>query len=200
MFDFEGDPKAGDTVTITVRDRSYSYTLTEEDVVDPARALLIMRNILVRSVNAGVGDSEVTARVLQVVGSVRMQIVARSHRIRRQRDTLQFRGLGECRDRGRYESRERLPRRRQHPAGGGPQGAAGSRAGNDISYSAQGTVLPENDPTTPDVNERAEADNFLTLRASGTHLCCGNEPFAPITPENPVIPGELIIVFGTDSG
>ena len=61
-------------------------------------------------------------------------------------------------------------------------------------------MLPENDPTTPDVNERAEAPNFLTLRASGTTLCCGNEPRSLITPDNPVVPGELIIVFGTGLG
>ena len=77
-FEFDGEPKAGDTVTITVRDRSYSFTLTEEDASNADTALLIMRNILDHSLNAGVGDSEVTARSLQVVGAVRMQIAARS--------------------------------------------------------------------------------------------------------------------------
>lgn len=199
-FDFEGEPTAGDTVTITVRDRSYSYTLTEEDARDPDGALLIMRNILVRSINAGVGDPEVTARVLQVVGSVRMQVVARSLGSDGNDIPYSFEvsaGAGiqveTNRENGFLEDGNTPPVVILKAREAGKQG-------NKIAYSAQGTVLPENDPTTPDVNERAEAPNFLTLRGSGTTLCCGNEPFSLITPDNPVVPGELIIVFGTGLG
>lgn len=199
-FDFEGEPLAGDTVTIFVRDRGYSYTLTEEDVQDPDRALLIMRNILTRAVNAGIGDPEVTARVLQIVGSVRMQIVARSlgsdgNEIPYGFEVSDGAGIEVItnRENGLLEDGNTPPVivLRARMAG---------KAGNEITFAAQGTVLPENDPTTPDVNEMLEADNFLTLSAGGTHLCCGNEPFAPVTQENPIVPGQLIIVFGTGLG
>lgn len=200
-FEFKGgEPKAGDTVTITVRDRSYSYTLTEDDVRNNEAALLIMRNILVRSVNAGVGDPEVTARGLQVVGSVRMQIVARSLGSDGNDIPFSFEvspGAGiqveTNRENGFLEDGNTPPvvilTARQ-----------AGKAGNDITYAAQGTVVPNDDPTTPDVNERAEVKVKLTLSARGTHLCCGNEPFSLITEQNPLVPGESIIVFGTGLG
>ena len=198
--EFEGEPKAGDTVTITVRDRPYSYTLTEDDAADEDTALLIMRNILVRSVNAGVGDPEVTARVLQVVGSVRMQIVARSlgsdgNEIPYGVEVSPNAGIVATtnREHGLLEDGNTPPVVILKAREAGKQG-------NDISYAAQGTEVPQDDPTTPDTNERTEATVLLTLSARGSHLCCGNEPFSPITPENPLVPGELIIVFGTGLG
>ena len=199
-FDFEGEPKAGDTVTITVRDRSYSYTLTEEDASDPDSALLIMRNILVRSINAGVGDPEVTARALQVVGSVRMQVVARSlgsdgNEIPYSLEVSPGAGIQveTNREGGFLEDGNTPPVVILKSREAGKQG-------NEISYAAQGTEVPQDDPTTPDTNERTEATVLLTLSARGSHLCCGNEPYSPITPENPLVPGELIIVFGTGLG
>ncbi len=199
-FNFEGEPTAGDTVTITVRDRPYSYTLTEEDAEDSDTALLIMRNILVRSVNAGVGDREVTARGLQVVGSVRMQIVARS--LGSDGNEIPFglevsSGAGievvTNRENGFLEDGNTPPVVILKAREAGKQG-------NDITYAARGTEVPDDDPTTPDTNERTEAEVLLTLSARGSHLCCGNEPFSAITEENPVVPGELIIVFGTGLG
>ena len=200
-FEFFGDePKAGDTVTITVRDRSYGYTFTEDDVQNAEQALLIMRNILVRSINAGIGDPEVTARVLQVVGSVRMQIVARSLGSDGNEIPYSFEvsaGAGieveTNRENGFLEDGNTPPvvilKARQ-----------AGKQGNDITYAARGTEVPNDDPATPDVNERAEVDVLLTLSARGTHLCCGNEPFSLITEENPLVPGELIMVFGTGLG
>lgn len=199
-FELSGEPRAGDTVTIRVRDRAYGYTLTEEDVADPERALLIMRNILVRSVNAGVGDPEVTARVLQVVGAVRLQVVARSLGSDGNEIPYDFEvssGAGieveTNRDNGFLEDGNTPPVvvLRAREAG---------KQGNEINYAARGTEVPNDDPTTPDVNERAEADVLMTLSARGSHLCCGNEPFSPVTPENPLVPGELIIVFATGLG
>ena len=199
-FEFEGEPKAGDTVTITVRDRSYSYTLTEEDASDPDSALLIMRNILVRSINAGVGDPEVTARVLQVVASVRMQIVARSlgsdgNEIPYSLEVSPSAGIEveTNREGGFLEDGNTPPVVILKAREAGKQG-------NEISYAAQGTEVPQDDPNTPDTNERAEVTVLLTLSARGSHLCCGNEPYSPITLENPLVPGELIIVFGTGLG
>ena len=200
-FEFSGDePKAGDTVTITVRDRSYSYTLTADDVRNNEAALLIMRNILVRSVNAGVGDPEVTARVLQVVGSVKMQIVARSlgsdgNEIPYSFEVSPSAGIQveTNRENGFLEDGNTPPVVLLKARAAGKQG-------NRISYAARGTEIPNDDPTTPDVNERAAADLKLTLSARGTHLCCGNEPFSLITEQNPLVPGELIIVYGTGLG
>lgn len=199
-FDFLGEPKAGDTVTITVRDRSYSYTLTEQDVANDEQARRIVRNILVRSINAGVGDPEVTARVLEVVGAERMQIVARSLGSDGNEIPYGFEvsaGAGieveTNRENGFLEDGNTPPvvvLKARQPG----------KSGNEIVYAAQGTDIPDDDPNTPDVNERTEAENLLTLSARGTHLCCGNEPFSLITPDNPLVPGEEIIVFGTGLG
>ena len=199
-LDFLGEPRAGDRVTVTVRERAYSYTLTEADVADADEARRIMRNILVRSINAGRGDPEVTARVLQVVGSVRMQIVARS--LGSDGNSIPY-GF-EVEPPGGIEVETNRENGFLEDGNTPPaiilKARRAGRAGNSITYAAQGTEVPPDDPTTTDVNERAEADVKLTLSASGTHLCCGNEPFSPITPENPVVPGQLIIVYGTGLG
>ncbi len=199
-LEFLGEPKAGDTVTVTVRDRSYRHTLSEEDVADPVQALRIMRNVLVRLVNSGVGDPEVTARALQQVGSVRLQIVARSlgsdgNEIPYGFEVQSDGGIGveTNRENGFLEDGNTPPvvvLRAREPG----------KQGNSINYAAQGTEVPDDDPATPDVNERTEAEVLLTLSARGSHLCCGNEPYSLVTPENPVVPGELVIVFGTGLG
>ena len=145
-FEFGGEPAAGDTVTITVRDRSYSYTLTEEDVVNPAGALLIMRNILVRSINAGVGDPEVTARALQVVGSVRMQIVARSLGSDGNDIPYGFEvssGAGITADTNRENG---FLEDGNTPPVVVLQAREAGKAGNEITYAATGTVVPPDDP------------------------------------------------------
>ncbi len=197
---FGGEPKAGDTVTVTVRDRSYSHTLTESDVEDAERALRIMRNVLVRAINAGVGDPEVTARVLQEVGTTKMQIVARSlgsdgNEIPYSFDVVTSDGIvvETNRENGFLEDGNTPPvviLRAREPG----------KQGNSINYAAQGTEVPEDDPATPDTNERTEATVLLTLSARGSHMCCGNEPYSLVTDENPIVPGELIIVFGTGLG
>ncbi len=199
-IEFEGQPTEGDTVTVTVRDRSYSYTLTAADVEDPDRARVIMRNILVREVNTGIGDPEVTARRLSQVGQVLMQIVARSlgsdgNEIPYSVSVSQGAGIqvSTNRENGFLEDGNTPPSIKLVARFAGKEG-------NRITYAAQGTVLPPDDPATPDVNEMAAADNLLTLSAIGTHLCCGNEPFSPITAENPVIPGEVIVIFATGLG
>ena len=199
-FDFEGEPTAGDTVTVIVRDRRYSYTLTEADVQDSRTALVIVRNILVRAINSGIGDPEVTARVLEVVGSVRMQIVARILGVEGNTIPYGFEvssGAGievtTNRENGLLEDGTTPPSIILTARMPGKQG-------NQISYAAEGTMIPEDDPNTSDVNERLEANVLLTLASGGTHLCCGNEPFSSITEDNPLVPGELIAVFATGLG
>jgi uncharacterized protein (TIGR03437 family) len=57
------------------------------------------------------------------------------------------------------------------------------REGNEISYSG------------------ASSDSAVVrLTTRQQTLCCGNEPFSMITQENPAIPGENIVVFGTGLG
>ena len=200
-LEFGGDePLAGDTVSVTVRDRTYSYTLTEDDVSNSDAALLIMRNVLVRAINAGIGDPEVTARVLQEVGSVKMQIVARSLGSDGNEIPYSFEvssGAGieveTNRENGFLEDGNTPPVVILTARAAGKQG-------NEITYAAQGTFVPNDDPETPDVNERAEVTVLLTLAARGSHLCCGNVPFSLITEDNPLVPGEEIIVFGTGLG
>ena len=199
-FDFQGEPTAGDTVTIAVRDRSYSYTLSETDVEDVGTALLIVRNILVRAINSGIGDPDVTARVLEVVGAVRMQIVARvlgteGNSIPYGFEVSSGAGIEVAtnRENGLLEDGSTPPSIILTARMPGKQG-------NQITYAAQGTMIPEDDPNTSDVNEQLEANVLLTLASGGTHLCCGNEPFSPITVDNPLVPGELIAVFATGLG
>ena len=199
-LEFGGQPQAGDTVSVTVRDRTYSYTLSEEDAENPARALLIMRNILVRSINAGIGDPEVTARVLQQVGSVELQIVARSlgvdgNEIPYSYEVISDGGIevSTNRENGLLEDGNTPPVVVIKAREAGKQG-------NSITYAAQGTEVPEDDPATTDANERTEAEVLLTLSPRGSHLCCGNEPLSLITEDNPLVPGEEIIVFATGLG
>ena len=198
--EFAGEPKAEDKVTITVRDREYSYTMTEEDVQVSDAALRIIRNILVRSINAGIGDPEVTARELFEVGSVKLQIVARS--LGADGNEIPYSVAVESndgievatnRENGFLEDGNTPPVVILKAREAGKQG-------NLITYAAQGTEVPDDDPNTPDTNERTEAEVLLTLSARGSHLCCGNEPFSLITEDNPLVPGERIIVFGTGLG
>ena len=197
---FSGEPKAGDRVTLTVRDRSYSYALSESDVADAAMALRIMRNVLVRAVNAGVGDPEVTARVLQEVNNVKMQIVARS--LGSDGNEIPFSFEVEATDGIVVESNREggFLEDGNTPPVVILKAREPGKQGNSINYAARGTEVPEDDPNTPDTNERTEANVLLTLSARGSHLCCGNEPYSLITEDNPVVPGELVIVFGTGLG
>jgi uncharacterized protein (TIGR03437 family) len=40
----------------------------------------------------------------------------------------------------------------------------------------------------------------LTVTPNAPNLCCGNEAFSLVTDENPAIPGETIVVFGSGMG
>ncbi len=196
---FDGEPKVGDTVTVTIRDRSYQYSLTQVDI-DAGNPLIRMRNILVRSVNAGRGDPEVTARVLQIFGQSTMQIVARS--LGDDGNDIPFDFSVTPDDAGItvVSNRENgFLEGGQTPPVVVLTAREAGRQGNDITYAAEGTPVQPDDPTTTNVNESLQGIE-LTLTARGTNLCCGNEPFSPITDENPVIPGEMIVVFGSGLG
>ena len=196
---FGGEPKAGDTVTVSIRNRSYQYALTQADI-DAGNPLIIMRNILTRSINAGRGDPEVTARVLQVFGISTMQIVARS--LGDDGNDIPFGFTVSPADAGLTAASNRengVLEGGQTPPIVVLTARESGRQGNDITYSAEGTPVQPDDPTTTNVNEALQGIE-LTLTARGTNFCCGNEPFSLITDENPIIPGEVIVVFGSGLG
>jgi uncharacterized protein (TIGR03437 family) len=53
-----------------------------------------------------------------------------------------------------------------------------------------------------EVEFSAESSNtsIMTVSTRASTLCCGNEPFSLITPENPAVPGESIVLFATGLG
>ena len=57
------------------------------------------------------------------------------------------------------------------------------RDGNKITFSASSSDIPQVNTTTRQPT-----------------LCCGNDFFSLITEENPAVPGETIVVFGTGLG
>ena len=175
----KGEPRAGDTVTIFVRGRFYRVFVREGDT------LTSIRNKLVFEVNAGRGDPEVTARrIVQQTNDPQMQVIARE------------------------------------------LGTAGNDIPFDITISPDGSTMTVAKDIEGDVLEggRTPPVVFLTAReagrqgneiaysanssdsvpvqitASGQNLCCGNEEFSLVTQDNPAIPGETLIFYGTGLG
>ena len=182
--EFAGDIQAGDTVSITVRDRVYSYVVKEGDT------LVVVRNILVQRINLGpesngLGDPEVTARRLDDVGIVRLQVVARDlgttgndipFTATVTPDSALITATSSVADTGVLAGGQTPPvvillSRETSPAA------------NEVTYSA----------TSSDVGR-------LNVTARSTNLCCGNEPYSLVTDDNPAVPGESIIVMGSGLG
>jgi uncharacterized protein (TIGR03437 family) len=126
----DGTTNAGDVATITIEDRSYSYTVQSTDTLQS------VRDALVAAVNQ---DPKVYA-VAGVAFAVNLQIYAR------------------------------IP---------GPDG-------NGIPFSATTT------------NSKGSAS--LVLTPTNTSLCCANFLGAPVTPDNPAVPGEILLVYATGLG
>jgi hypothetical protein len=122
----DGTAKAGDIATVTIEDRSYSYTVQEGDT------LAIIRDRLIDQINQ---DEKVEAFAAGVFTRIRL--------------------------------RARTP---------GPEG-------NGIAYG---------------VNVAEGAQVILT--PTGSALCCANEFGAPVTEDNPAVPGETIIVYASGLG
>ena len=174
----KGEPRVGDIVTIFVRDRFYTVVVQEDDT------LTSIRNKLVFQVNAGRGDPEVTARRIEQPGDLQMQVIARE------------------------------------------LGTGGNGVPFDITISPDGSTMTvekdiegdllEGGRTPPVVfltareagrqgNEIAYTSNSsnsvaVQITAGGQNLCCGNEEFSLVTQDNPAVPGETLIFFGTGLG
>src|ERR1051326_1548382 len=122
----DGTATAGDTATVTIEARSYTYTVQSGDTLDT------IRNGLIALINQ---DPKVTASPSGVFDRILLQAKV------------------------------------QGPEGNGlPYGA-----------SASGTAT-------------------VVMTAIGTSLCCANVANSPITPSNPAVAGELIIVYATGLG
>jgi len=122
----DGAIKAGDVGTITIADRTYTYTVTADDT------LVIVRDALINSINQ---DEQVTASAAAVYTRI----------------ILKSRTLG--------------------------------KEGEGLTYGASVTE-----------------GGSLILTPLTTTLCCSNEEGAPITEDNPAVPGETILVYGTGLG
>jgi hypothetical protein len=173
----EGTPKEGDVATVTINGRNYSYT------VKKGNNLTTVANLLIGLINAGAGDADVTAQLSTDVGVTAINLQARSlgtdgNSVTLTVGTSSGSGVTLSTDvtngtlgGGRTPSVIQLTARRA------------GRQGDDIRYAA---FIPDG--------------NTVTATAQTSNLCCGNEFFAPITPENPAVPGETIVVFGTGLG
>ena len=187
---FDGQPNEGDVVTIAIGGdggdgddngaRVYTYTVREGDTRE------VIRNLLVEQINAGRGDIEVTARTLIVIGDVRLQVVARSlgvegNDIRFSVTNSSGSGVTATTNESVEESGTLLGG--QTPPTVVIRAKQSGRQGNDLSYSGATSDL-----------------TLITATARTSFLCCGNEPFSPITLDNPAVPGETIIVYAAGLG
>jgi uncharacterized protein (TIGR03437 family) len=182
--EFAGGIQAGDTVSITVRDRIYSYVVKEDDT------LLVVRNILVQRINLGpesngLGDPEVTARRLDDVGIVRLEVVARD--LGTSGNDIPF-TVAVTPDSAAITATSSVEEDGVLTGGQTPPvvillSRETNAAANEISYSAS-----------------SSDEGRLLVTARSTNLCCGNEPYSLVTDDNPAVPGESIIVMGSGLG
>ncbi len=128
----DGSIEAGDTGTITIGDRSYTYTLQAGD------SLTSVRDAFVAMINANTEEEVVAVPV------------AAFHRI---------------------QLRAKIA---------GPEG-------NGITYSASAGMGDE-------------SSVFLIMDGDSTMLCCSNRAGSAVTPLNPAVPGETILVYATGLG
>lgn len=124
----DGTITAGNTVTLTIGDRAYTYTVQTNDT------LAIIRDNLINQINSNPEE-----RVTAEQGGSFTRVILRA------------------KDPG--------------------------DAGNGIT-----------------VATATSSSATVTLSASNGTLCCGNRAGAPVTPNNPAIPGEMIYVYATGLG
>ena len=177
---FKGEVRAGDIFTLFVNDRFYTVVAQEDDT------LVSIRNKLVFEVNSGFGDPQVTARRFDTVGDPQLQIIARE--LGEGGNNIFFNitvNPGESPttiETDLEEDSNTLRGGRTPPVVFLTAREAG-REGNEIGFDAESSDTVA-----------------VRLTAAGTTLCCGNEEFSLVTQENPAIPGEVIIVYGTGLG
>jgi uncharacterized protein (TIGR03437 family) len=174
---FAGEIQVGDSVTITIRDRPYTQVVVEGDTFGA------FTNKFVQQINSGLGDPEVEARRLQNVGLFDLQVVARSIGIEGNDIPFTVSVSANAKITATTEEDEGTLEGGQTPPVVKLTARIPGREGNNITYSA----------TSSD-------EATLAVSPRSTSLCCGNEPFSLITDENPAVPGETIVVFGSGLG
>lgn len=175
---FGGEIRAGDVVTLIINNRAYSYTVRENDT------LVAVRNILVERVNSGLGDPDVFARRIEQVGSIVLQLVARN--LGTEGNSIPF--TVEVSEGAAITATSNVAEQGVLQGGQTPPvillvAREPGRQGNFILLSG----------TTSD-------GAVLTVTPNSPNLCCGNEAFSLVTDENPAVPGETIVVFGSGMG
>ena len=176
----KGEVRAGDIFTLFVNDRFYTVVALEDDTLGS------IRNKLVFEVNSGLGDPEVTARRFDTVGDPQLQIIARE--------------LGEGGNNIFFDitiSPGESPTMIETDLEEDSNTLGGGRTPPVVFLTAREAGRDGNE-----IGFDAESSDTVAVRltAAGTTLCCGNEAFSLITQENPAIPGEIIIVYGTGLG
>jgi uncharacterized protein (TIGR03437 family) len=174
---FEGKAKENDIVTITINGRNYRYTVRASDT------LTAIANRLIAAINLPPGDPDVTARLSTDVGIVAIDIIARSLGVEGNSITLTVGTSSNAEVKVTTDAKD-------EKLGGGSTPAVviltarrPGKQGDDVRYAA---FVP--------------GGAAITAIAQTPNLCCGNDRLAPVTPENPAVPGEKIIVFGTGLG
>jgi uncharacterized protein (TIGR03437 family) len=175
-----GEIQVGDSVTITIRDRAYTQVVVEGDTLSAFTNKFVQR---INSGNSGLGDPEVEARRLQTIGLFEIEIVARSIGIEGNDIPFTVSVSPNAMITATTEQDEGTLEGGRTPPVVKLTARVPGRQGNDITYTA------------------ASSDEAkLATSPRSTTLCCGNEPFSLITDENPAVPGETIVVFGSGLG
>ncbi len=174
-----GEIQAGDVVTITINGRVYPVVVREVDSVTS------IRNLLVEEINSGQGDPEVTARRLAGFDPAApiLQVVARSLGVDGNDIAFSVMANEGALITATTNAEDGFLEGGQAPPIVLLTGRISGREANEIEFSAA-------------------SDNTAVITAStrASTLCCGNEPFSLITPENPAVPGESIVLFATGLG
>jgi uncharacterized protein (TIGR03437 family) len=185
-----GSPDDEDVVSVTVNGREYSYAVTEADVEDEngderedEEKLAIVGNKLVNLINSGTGDREVTARRLEVIGSIQMQVVARSLGVDGNAITIEVSTSSRAGVDLELDVEDGYLEGGQTPPVITLTARAAGKEGDEIAYEAE-----SDDASTIAATARAE------------YLCCGNVPYSLIDDSNPALPGETIIVYASGLG
>ena len=174
-----GAIQAGDVVTITINGRPYAVVVREDDT------LTIIRNLLVQEINAGQGDPEASARRIDGLdpNAPVLQVVARSLGDDGNEITFTVTVNEGAVIEATTNAEDGLLRGGQTPPVVLLTGRVLGREANEIEFSAESSNTA-----------------IMTVSTRASTLCCGNEPFSLITPENPAVPGESIVLFATGLG
>ncbi|MBI3664962.1 MAG: hypothetical protein HY236_01855 [Acidobacteria bacterium] len=172
-----GTIKAGDVVTINIGSRTYIYTVLASD------NLPTVANQLINLINAGAGDPNVTARLVADVTPPEFDIIARQLGAVGNSITLTITVSANASITATTNVKNGTLAGGSTPSTVILNARSTGKDGNNVSYSA--TV---------------SGGSGITATAQTTSLCCGNDFFSPVTPENPALPGEIITVFGTGLG